>query len=52
MFIIVTVFMPKGIVGLPAQLRGVYRKRFAKKTAEEEMVAVSATESVNHAKTE
>ncbi len=27
LFIIVTVFMPKGIVGLPAQLSGVYQKR-------------------------
>jgi hypothetical protein len=27
--------MPKGIVGLPAQLRGVYKKFAAKKTAAE-----------------
>jgi urea transport system permease protein len=31
MFILVTVFMPRGIVGLPAQLRGVYKKITAKK---------------------
>jgi urea transport system permease protein len=31
MFIIVTVFMPRGIVGLPDQLRALYRKRFSKK---------------------
>ena len=31
MFILVTVFMPNGIVGLPAQLSAVYKKRFAKK---------------------
>ena len=31
MFILVTVFMPKGIVGLPAQLRGAYQKLIAKK---------------------
>jgi urea transport system permease protein len=31
MFILVTVFMPKGIVGLPAQLQGVYKKFTAKK---------------------
>jgi urea transport system permease protein len=31
MFILVTVFMPKGIVGLPAQLRGAYKKFSAKK---------------------
>jgi urea transport system permease protein len=35
MFIIVTVFMPKGIIGLPAQLRGVYKKLSAKKTTAE-----------------
>jgi urea transport system permease protein len=32
MFILVTVFMPKGIVGLPAQLRGIYKKCAAKKS--------------------
>ncbi len=37
MFIFVTVFMPKGIVGLPVQLRGIYRKRFTKKPAADEI---------------
>jgi urea transport system permease protein len=37
MFIFVTVFMPKGIVGLPAQLRAIYQKRFTKKTVLAEM---------------
>lgn len=32
MFILVTVFMPKGIVGLPAQLRAGYNKFAARKT--------------------
>ena len=32
LFIVVTVFMPKGIVGLPAQLRGAYQKLRAKRT--------------------
>lgn len=31
MFILVTIFMPKGIVGLPAQLQGIYKKFIAKK---------------------
>jgi urea transport system permease protein len=37
MFIFVTVFMPKGIVGLPAQLRAIYKKRFAKTPAVDEI---------------
>jgi urea transport system permease protein len=41
MFIFVTVFMPKGIIGLPAQLRAIYQKRFGKKPAEE-TVAIPA----------
>jgi urea transport system permease protein len=51
MFILVTVFMPKGIVGLPAQLRAVYQKRFAKKPAEEAPTAL-VTEAVQPAKSE
>jgi urea transport system permease protein len=39
MFILVTVFMPKGIVGLPAQLRGVYKKFTVKKIKAEPAVA-------------
>ncbi|HEV2693939.1 MAG TPA: urea ABC transporter permease subunit UrtC [Verrucomicrobiae bacterium] len=31
MFILVTVFMPGGIIGLPAQLRGVWQKRIVRK---------------------
>jgi urea transport system permease protein len=38
MFILVTVFMPRGIVGLPAQLRAVYQKRFSKRKAEKPVV--------------
>ena len=34
MFILVTIFMPKGIVGLPDQLRGLYKKLAARKAAE------------------
>jgi urea transport system permease protein len=37
MFIFVTVFMPKGIVGLPAQLRAIYHKHFTKKSVLVEM---------------
>lgn len=40
MFIFVTVYMPKGIVGLPTQLKEIYRKRFAKKTATEPVAVV------------
>jgi len=48
MFIFVTVFMPKGIVGLPAQLSAFYKKRFAKKPAE----AVVAAKETSSAKPE
>ena len=41
MFILVTVFMPKGIVGPPAQLRAVYQRRFAKKAVEAQVVAAT-----------
>jgi urea transport system permease protein len=41
MFILVTVFMPKGIVGLPAQLRGVYKKYAARKMKEEPLPVVA-----------
>jgi urea transport system permease protein len=51
MFILVTVFMPRGIVGLPAQLRGVYKKRFAKKIPDG-VAPVSANEEIQTAKTE
>ncbi len=51
MFILVTVFMPRGIVGLPAQLRAIYQKRFAKKPPEEPL-AFPAAESVQPAKPE
>lgn len=42
LFVIVTIFMPKGIVGLPEQLHGLW-KRFAnrKKTTSEEPVGVT-----------
>ncbi|MEI7533582.1 MAG: urea ABC transporter permease subunit UrtC [Verrucomicrobiae bacterium] len=44
MFIFVTVYMPKGIVGLPAQLRALYQKRFpSKPPAEPPATAASAT---------
>ncbi len=42
MFILVTVFMPKGIVGLPEQLRAIYKKRFVKKPTEEPLAASTA----------
>jgi urea transport system permease protein len=51
MFIFVTVFMPKGIVGLPEQLRGIYKRRFAKK-ASEESVPASAADEIQPAKPE
>ena len=51
MFIFVTVFMPKGIVGLPAQLRAIYQKRFAKKPTEE-LLAPPAVERVQPAEPE
>ena len=51
MFIFVTVFMPKGIVGLPEQLRGIYKKRFAKKAAEEP-IAIAAADIAKSAKSE
>jgi ABC-type branched-subunit amino acid transport system permease subunit len=38
MFILVTLFMPKGIVGLPAQLGALRRKFFARKSAPAEPV--------------
>jgi len=49
MFIFVTVFMPKGIVGLPAQLRGVW-KRFSRKPAANDAAALpgSVTEIFDH----
>ncbi len=39
-FILVTLFMPKGIVGLPAQLRGLKRRYLAVKPAETKAVPV------------
>jgi hypothetical protein len=44
MFILVTIFMPKGIVGLPAQLRAFYKKITAKKTVVETSVATEVDE--------
>jgi urea transport system permease protein len=49
MFILVTVFMPKGIIGLPAQLRGVFNKFTAKKMPVE---PAAASEEIQPAKTE
>jgi urea transport system permease protein len=49
MFILVTVFMPKGIVGLPTQLSAVYKRRFAKKIPDG---PVSAAEKIQPAKPE
>jgi len=43
LFILVTVFMPKGIAGLPAQLRGAYKKFTAKKPAAQ-LISVAAEE--------
>jgi urea transport system permease protein len=40
MFILVTIFMPKGIVGLPAQLREVW-KRFSHKQVNDDLIPVS-----------
>ncbi len=50
MFILVTVFMPKGIIGLPAQLRGVFNKYIAKKR-KAESDAAAADEAIQPAKT-
>ena len=44
MFILVTIFMPKGIVGLPTQLRVIYKKIAAKKTVVETSVATDVDE--------
>jgi urea transport system permease protein len=49
MFILVTVFMPRGIVGLPAQLKFVYRKYVAKKVITEAAV-ISVDEEIQTAK--
>jgi urea transport system permease protein len=43
MFILVTIFMPKGIVGLPAQLQGIYKKFSAKKMKTEAAAAPDVT---------
>ena len=43
MFIFVTVYMPKGIVGLPAQLSAIYKKRFPPKPPTEPPAALAAT---------
>ncbi|HTI98215.1 MAG TPA: urea ABC transporter permease subunit UrtC [Dongiaceae bacterium] len=51
MFILVTVFMPKGIVGLPAQLQGVYRK-FAARRAAAARIEPADNEAVQPAKPE
>ena len=51
MFILVTVFMPQGIVGLPKQLKTIYQKGFAKKPAAETLLAPAA-ENVPLAKPE
>lgn len=40
MFILVTIFMPKGIIGLPGQMKEVYAKKFAKKKSAESPVPV------------
>ena len=44
MFIIVTLFMPKGIVGLPSQLRGLYEKFITKKSKAESAPAAPVAE--------
>jgi urea transport system permease protein len=41
MFILVTIFMPKGIVGLPAQLHGLYKKFAACKARAKEPTAAA-----------
>ena len=50
-FILVTIFMPKGIVGLPAQLRAIWQKLTRKKMADEPAVPV-ADDAVQPAKPE
>jgi urea transport system permease protein len=50
-FILVTIFMPKGIVGLPAQLRAIYQKLTRKKTTDEPPVPV-ADDAIQPAKPE
>lgn len=44
MFILVTIFMPKGIVGLPAQLHGLYKKFAARKARAKEPSAAADNE--------
>ena len=44
MFILVTIFMPKGIIGLPAQLKAIYKKRFGQKPAPESSAASNPSE--------
>ena len=41
MFILIVLFMPKGIVGLPAQIRGIFRRKRARH-AEDDSVAATA----------
>jgi len=55
MFILVTIFMPKGIVGLPAQLRGLAKKIAAKmdgRNGEPKSVGVDAADTIQPAKSE
>jgi hypothetical protein len=48
MFIVVTIFMPQGIVGLPAQLRGLINKYASKKRRAE--AGDAAAETIQTAK--
>ena len=50
-FILVTVFMPKGIVGLPAQLRGVYQK-WNRKRHTPDPASAAPDEAIQPAKSE
>jgi urea transport system permease protein len=51
MFILVTIFMPKGIVGLPAQLKGAHQKWNRNKRAKESALAAT-NEAIEPAKSE
>jgi urea transport system permease protein len=53
MFILVTVFLPKGLVGLPAQLRGMYAAFLARKAAAPSAAPAAAeAEAIQPAKSE
>jgi urea transport system permease protein len=42
LFVFVTLFMPKGLVGLPAQLKAIYKKISSKPAADASVAAAAA----------